>query len=77
MPGACLNPYGCEWGIGYLWRWMNWIGRGDVYVLALLLAYSVAVFLRASWRYCVARRAREIDRPGSEEGRRRPENCGE
>ena len=64
MPGACLNPYGCEWGIGYLWRWMNWIGRTDVYLLALLLGYSVAVFLRVSWRYCLARRARGIHSPG-------------
>ena len=64
MPGACLNPYGCEWGIRYLWRWMNWIGRSDVYLLALLLAYSVAAFLRVSWRYCVARRASGIDSPG-------------
>ncbi len=64
MPGACLNPYGCEWGIRYLWRWMSWIGRADIYVLALLLAYSVAVFLRVSWRYCLARRAGGIDSPG-------------
>lgn len=62
MLGACLNPYGCEWGIGYLWRWMNWIGHADVYVLAVLLVYGVSVFVRVSWRYWLARRAREIDR---------------
>lgn len=64
MPGGCLNPYGCEWDIGYLWRWMNWIGRADVLVLAILFAYSVAVPLGVSWRCCLARRSREIDRPG-------------
>src|SRR5215469_6341749 len=61
MAGACLNLYECEWGIGYLWRWMNWIGHGDVYVLALLLAYSLAVFLRVSCHYCLVRRACNID----------------
>jgi biopolymer transport protein ExbD len=60
--GACLNPYGCEWSIGYLWRWMNWIGRVDVYLLAIMLAYSVAVVL-VPWRNSVARRAREIGCP--------------
>jgi biopolymer transport protein ExbD len=64
MPEVCLNPYGCEWGIGYLWRWMNWIGRADVCVLAILLTYSVAAFLGVSWRYCRAQRARGIDRLG-------------
>ena len=61
MPGACLNPYGCEWSIGYLWRWMNWIGRADVFVLAVLLAYIVAVVTHVSCRFHLARRARGID----------------
>jgi biopolymer transport protein ExbD len=61
MPGACLNPYGCEWDIAYLWRWMNWIGHADVYVLAVLLVHCVAVFFRAAWRYRLVRRAPEID----------------
>src|SRR5271165_1366085 len=64
MPGACLNPwqtYECEWGVGYLWRWMNWITRLDVFVLALMLAYVVVVFTRVSYRYHVARRSRDID----------------
>jgi biopolymer transport protein ExbD len=39
---------------------MNWISRADVYVLALLLVYGVAVFLRVYSRYCLARRAREL-----------------
>jgi biopolymer transport protein ExbD len=61
MPGACLNPYGCEWSIGYLWRWMNWIGRVDVFVLALLLVYIVVVVARVSCRYRSARHTRGID----------------
>jgi hypothetical protein len=61
MPGACLNSYRCEWSIGYLWRWMNWFGHLDVIVLALLLAYTLAVFIRVSYRYHVARQARVID----------------
>jgi len=64
MHGVCLiswQPYGCEWSVGYLWRWMNWIVRLDVIVLALMLAYVVVVVTRISCRYRVARRAREID----------------
>ena len=64
MHGVCLiswQPYGCEWSVGYLWRWMNWIVRLDVIVLALMLAYVVVVVIRISFRYRVARRAREID----------------
>lgn len=61
MPGDCVNPYVCEWGIGYLWRWMNWISRADVYVLALLFVYSAVSFLRVSRHYCLVRRRHEID----------------
>lgn len=64
MPGTCLNPYGCEWDIGYLWRLMSWIGHADVYLLAILLAYSAAVFLRVFRRYCRTGRAPEIDSSG-------------
>ncbi len=64
MRGVCLNswqPYGCEWTVGYLWRWMNWITRLDVIVLALMLAYVVVVIIHASYRCHLARREREID----------------
>jgi biopolymer transport protein ExbB/TolQ/biopolymer transport protein ExbD len=57
MPGVCLNSwqtYGCEWGIGYLWRWMNWIARFDVFALALMLVYIVIVVSRSSYRCHVA-----------------------
>jgi biopolymer transport protein ExbD len=64
MNGVCLNswrPYGCEWSVGYLWRWMNWIVRLDVIVLALMLVYVVVVVTRVFCRYNLARRVREID----------------
>jgi biopolymer transport protein ExbD len=64
MYGVCLNswqPYGCEWSVRYLWRWMNWVVRLDVIVLALTLAYVVVVVTRVFCRYHLARRAREID----------------
>lgn len=64
MRGVCLNswePYGCEWTVGYLWRWMNWITRLDVIVLALMLAYVVVVIIHASYRCHLARREKEID----------------
>jgi biopolymer transport protein ExbD len=64
MPGVCLNslqPDACEWSVGYLWHWMNWIVRLDIIVLALLLAYIVLVATRVSFRYHLARRAKEID----------------
>ena len=64
MPGVCLNswqPYECEWSVGNLWRWMNWIVRFDVIVLALMLACVVAIVTRVLCRYHKARRVREID----------------
>ncbi len=61
MPGDCVNPFGCEWGIGYLWRWMNWISRADVYLLALLFVYSAVAFIRVSRNYSLVRRGHEID----------------
>ncbi len=63
MPGACLNSWridGCEWTVRYLWRWMDWITRLDVIVLALLLGYVVVVVFYGSRRYHLARRAGEI-----------------
>jgi biopolymer transport protein ExbB/TolQ/biopolymer transport protein ExbD len=63
MPGVCLNSwqtYGCEWSIRYLWHWMNWFGRLDVILLALMLAHIVAVVARFSYRYRLARRAEAI-----------------
>ena len=61
MPETCLNPYGCEWGVGYLWRWMNWLGRLDVIALALLLIYTLTIVIHAAYQFRIARRAGEID----------------
>ena len=64
MHGVCLNswqPSGCEWSVGYLWRWMNWVVRLDVIVLALMFVYVVVVVTRVFCRYHLARRARQID----------------
>lgn len=64
MTEACLNawrPYECEWSVGYLWHWMNWVVRLDVIVLALMLTGVVVVVTRISYRYLVARHVREID----------------
>ncbi len=67
MHGVCLNSwqtYGCEWTVGYLWRWMNWIVRLDVTVLALMLVYVVVVVTRGFCRCNLARRARDVDSAG-------------
>jgi hypothetical protein len=64
MNGVCLNswqPGGCEWSVGYLWRWMNGIVRLDVIVLALMLAGVAVVVTRISYRNLVARLDIQID----------------
>src|SRR6266550_5185072 len=62
MSAVCPNSwqtYGCEWNIGYLWHWMNWLGRLDLVGLALMLAYIVTVVVRFSYRYRMARRTEQ------------------
>ena len=61
MSDACVNPYGCEWSIGYFWRLMTWLGRLDLILLALLLAYSLLAVIRVSYRCHIARRDPQID----------------
>ena len=64
MTEACLKawrPYECEWSVGYLWHWMNWVVRLDVIVLTLMLTGVVVVVTRISYRYLVVRHVREID----------------
>jgi|ERR1700722_434887 len=64
MPVVCPNywqSYGCEWSITYLWRWMNWSARADVFVLALMLVCTFVVALRASYRYHLLRSEHGID----------------
>jgi hypothetical protein len=51
---------GCELSVRYVWRGMNWIVRLDVILLALMLAYIVAVVIRVSYRYHLARRVQGI-----------------
>ena len=50
MLGTCLGPWACEWSIGYLWRWTNWISRLHVYVLAVMFAYTLAAVIYMSCR---------------------------
>ena len=51
------QPGGCEWTIGYLWRWMSSFERRDVIVLALMLVYLFAVVIHVCRRLYLARRA--------------------
>ena len=55
MPTACLDPYGCYWSIGYLWRSMDWARRLDVAALAFMLTYVLAVVTHAFYRYNLVR----------------------
>ncbi len=54
MPGACADrwePYGaCGWNISLLWRWMDWIVRGDVVLLGLMLVGVIAIAIHVSYR---------------------------
>jgi biopolymer transport protein ExbD len=43
---VCNNPwqsYDCEWGVRYLWRWIDWLGRADIILLGLMLVYVVVI----------------------------------
>jgi biopolymer transport protein TolQ len=62
MPEDCnwWQPNGCEWTIGYLWRWTTWITQLDIFVLALMLAYVLVVVIRGSYGYHVARRESRV-----------------
>ncbi len=53
--------YGYEWSFRYLWRWMNWLQRLDVIVLALMLAHIIVVVIHVFYRYRLARREEAID----------------
>lgn len=61
LPGAWLNPYGCERGIGYLWPCMNWIWCLDIVVLAFMLVYVLAAGIHASCRCYIVRRRLGIE----------------
>ncbi|PYX84624.1 MAG: hypothetical protein DMG68_20235 [Acidobacteria bacterium] len=53
--------YRYEWSLPYLWRWMNWLQRLDVIVLALMLARIVIVVVEVSYRCQLAGRDEGID----------------
>jgi biopolymer transport protein ExbB/TolQ/biopolymer transport protein ExbD len=36
-----------EWGFGYLWRWMDWLWRADIIVLALMLLCVIIILSRS------------------------------
>ena len=73
MPGSCPIPwetYACDWGIGYLWPWMNWLGHLDIAILALMLARVVVIVMRSSHDRAVVQHAepdisRELEVQGS------------
>ncbi len=55
--------YGHEWSFFNLWRWMNWLQRIDVILLALMLAHIVVVvIIRVSYCYRLACREEASDR---------------
>ncbi len=59
MAGVCTSPwqtYDCEWGLGYLWRRMDWLGRADLIVLALMLLCVIVSLSCALYRCLLARR---------------------
>jgi hypothetical protein len=59
MPGACLNSFqtdACEWSIPYVWHSSDWVERGFLIALALMLAHIGFVVIRFSRRYYLARR---------------------
>jgi len=56
---ACLNSLhaeGCGWNIGYLWRSMDWLSRGDVALLALMLLNTLIIICHRFYRHNAARR---------------------
>jgi biopolymer transport protein ExbB len=64
MLGVCPNAwqtYGCEWIIGYLWRWTNLLERLALLGLALMLLHTVVVTVRVSYCYYSARHAEVTD----------------
>ena len=53
MARVCANPwqtYDCEWGFGYLWRRMDWLGRADIIVLALMFSLVIVILSRGLYR---------------------------
>ncbi len=58
MLESCLNSLhaeGCGWDIGYLWRSMGWLSRGDLLLLGLMLANTIAIICYRAYCHRAAR----------------------
>ena len=53
--------YGYEWSLRYLWRWLNWLQRLDVIVLAFMLVRIVVVVIDVFYRCHLAGHGEGID----------------
>jgi biopolymer transport protein ExbD len=63
MPGACSNalqPYACEWTIGYLWRWTDLLERVVLVALAVTLVRVILLSVLAAYRMARLRRATDF-----------------
>lgn len=59
MPETCLISWqtdGCEWSLRSIWRSSDYVERGILIGLVLMLVYTLFVLLRFSRRYYLARR---------------------
>jgi biopolymer transport protein ExbB/TolQ len=59
MPEVCLNSLhadGCPWNFGYLWNSLDWLGRADLCLLALMLVNVLFVACNRLYRYHRAQR---------------------
>ena len=55
----CSNPWAadaCGWSFGYLWRSTDWLVRGDVALLLLMLANTIAIICDRLYVYSAAKR---------------------
>jgi len=50
------QPYGCGWTLEYLWRSTDWLIRGDVALLSLIIANTAAIVCQRFYRYSQARK---------------------
>jgi len=59
MFDVCFNSWqasDCTEAVGYLWRMMGWLGRGDIALLTLMLVNTLIVVCRGLYRHGAARR---------------------
>ena len=63
MPGACSNalqPYACEWTIGYLWRWTDLLERVVLVALAVTLVRVILLSVLIAYRMVRLCRATDL-----------------